>query len=292
MQIYLIPTYECELACPSCYSKKYQEKYPNYLSWVDFVNIFSCFKDECKGFSFIGGEPTKWKFINEALIFLNNKGLKTTLFTNATRLPTFMPDYVTVNGSTIVFTPDLKERVLRNISVYRTNNVKTRLRFNISQNLPKPQIGEIIRISREYADSVSLSILYPAIFNRKLGELVFLLSKQLSSESIPIKISRATPLCIFTQKEIVFLEENCHLRGVCPLPSNAIVINPDGRTIQPCVELDSNHSVHDLTNSSAKNIFSDEIELLKTLCPSFCQNCTYFLQNKCCGGCLGYKNEM
>jgi len=65
MRIYIAPTYDCNINCHKCYSRKYQKDYNNYLTWIKFIDIFKRFRANCNMFSFIGGEPTKWKFLNE-----------------------------------------------------------------------------------------------------------------------------------------------------------------------------------------------------------------------------------
>ena len=59
MQIYIVPTYDCNLNCDNCYSKKYLGDFPDYLSWKNFIKLFNLFRDKYKNFAFIGGEPTR-----------------------------------------------------------------------------------------------------------------------------------------------------------------------------------------------------------------------------------------
>src|SRR5659263_38038 len=193
LQIYIIPTYNCNLECSKCYSKKYKEDFTNNLTWMKFVEIFKVFRSKYKNFAFIGGEPTKWKFINESILFLH----------------------------------------------YR--------------------------------------------------KIIFDLSKKIYSEYIPVKISRATPLCLFNQKQRDFLISNCKLKGKCSLPTNSLVINPDGQTIQPCVELHIRHDISELSKTKPKNIFVKDINILKSNRQSTkCSNCNFYSNDECWGGCLSY----
>jgi len=287
LQIYVIPTYNCNLECNKCYSKKYKEDFPNYLSWTKFIEIFKFFKSKYNNFAFIGGEPTKWKFINESILFLHNKNKKVSIFTNGTIPLKVIPDYLIINGNNI-FNPKLKEGIIQNLSFYKMKRVKIRLRFNIDGNFEKENIHEAILLSKEFADSVSISILYPIDNGIDYGKIMFDLSKKLNSEYIPVRISRATALCLFNQEQRDFLTSNCKLKGKCSLPTNSFVINPDGQTIQPCVELNLKCNISDLSKIQPKKIFVEDLNKIKSSRYSKCNACNFFSNDECWGGCLSY----
>ena len=117
MQIYIVPTYNCNLECRKCYSKKYQKEFPNYLSWTKFVDISIFFRIQYNNFAFIGGEPTKWKFINESILFLHNKNKYVSIFTNGIIPLKIIPDSLIINGNNI-FNPNLRGDIISNLSFY------------------------------------------------------------------------------------------------------------------------------------------------------------------------------
>jgi len=119
-------------------------------------------------------------------------------------------------------------------------------------------------------------------------EFEFDLSAKLYSESIPIAISRATPLCLFTQKQRNFLISNCKLKGKCSLPTNSLVINPDGQTIQPCIELFTNHDISELLENQPKKVFAKDLIKIKSSRNSKCITCKDYVNGVCWGGCLYY----
>ena len=291
LQIYIVPTYNCNLKCKKCYSKKYLEDFPNYMSWRKFIEIYKFFMLTCNNFAFIGGEPTEWKFINESILFLHNKNKKVNIFTNGTIRLNVIPDNFVINGNNI-FNHKLKDNIIWNLSFYKNNGAKIRLRFNIDEMFEKEYINEAISLSKLFADSVSISILYPFDNSKDLGNKIFDLSTKLYYESIPVQISRATPFCIFDQKQLDFLISNCRLKGKCPLPTNSLVINPDGQTIQPCVELFLKRDISDLTNSLPRKIFGEEINTLKDKIDSKCNTCNHFFNDLCSGGCLSYHSSV
>lgn len=287
MQIYIIPTYNCNLECNKCYSKKYKEDFPNYLSWKKFIEIFNLFKFNYNNFAFIGGEPTQWRFINESILFLHNRNKKVSIFTNGIIPLNVIPDNLIINGNNIL-NPKLKDTIIQNLIFYKKNRGKIRLRFNIDRMFEKENIHEAILLSKEFADSVSLSILYPIDNDIDYGKIILDLSKRLFTEYIPVKISRATPLCLFNQEQRDFLTSNCKLKGKCSLPTNSFVINPDGETIQPCVELNLKRNISDLSKTQPKKIFVKDLNKIKSSRHSKCNTCDFSTNDECWGGCLSY----
>ena len=287
MQIYVIPTYNCNLECNKCYSKKYKEDFPNNLSWTKFIEIFNLFKLKYNNFAFIGGEPTKWRFINESILFLHNRNKKVSIFTNGIIPLNVIPDNLIINGNNIL-NPKLKDTIIQNLIFYKKNRGKIRLRFNIDRMFDKENIHEAILLSKEFADSVSLSILYPIDNDIDYGKIILDLSKRLFSEYIPVKISRATPLCLFNREQRDFLTSNCKLKGKCSLPTNSFVINPDGQTIQPCVESNLKYNISDWSKIQPKKIFVNDLNKIKSIRPSECTTCGFSTRDECWGGCLSY----
>ena len=285
MQLYIVPTYQCNLACSQCYSKKYLPEYPAYLSWSNFISVYNMFDAYVRSFLFIGGEPSMWKFINESILFLHNKNKRVGVFSNGTIVLGVMPDNMIINGTNLLSKTE-RSRILRNLAIYRGNGVNIKLRFNIDSTM-KGQTDEIITIAKQYAKSVSLSILYPSLLNRQLGTTLYCLADKLLSNSITTEISRATPLCIFSEEQRRYLKAKCFLRGKCNLPTDSVLVNPDGQTIQPCVELAIKRHIGELYKSSPKSLFMRAINEIRDGAPLRCISCN--LVDECNGGCLGYR---
>jgi len=93
----------------------------------------------------------------------------------------------------------------------------------------------------------------------------------------------------FPSEQKIYLETYCKLSGQCSLPSNSIVIHPDAKTIQPCVELNIYRNIEELTSISAKKLFFEEINNLKNKKNGTCSGCQMLKTKGCCGGCLSYK---
>jgi len=228
-----------------------------------------------------------WKFINESILFLHNKNKYVSIFTNGTIPLKVMPNNLIINGNNI-FDPKLRKNIIWNLSSYKKNRVKIRLRFNINNSFEKEKIRDVVMFSKQFADSVSISILYPIENGINYGKIIYDLSFKLYSESIPIVISRATPFCLFSQKQRDFLISKCKLKGKCSLPTNSLVINPDGETIQPCVELYMHRNISELIKIQMKKLFADDLMKMKSNRDPKCNTCIYYLNGECWGGCLSY----
>ena len=287
MQIYIVPTYNCNLNCQKCYSEKFISDYPNYLTWTKFIAIIKYFQAKTKVFSFIGGEPTKWKFINESILYLKNKNKFVNIFTNGIIPLIVMPNNIIVNGNNI-FSSKWEQKIIQNLSYYKKNGVKLRLRFNIDDTFNKGKIHNAVNLSKQFADSVSVSILYPIEKGIDYGKNIYNLSVSLHSSNIPIVISRAIPFCLFNQKQLNFLILNFRLKGKCPLPANSLVINPNGNSIQPCVELNIKQNISKLLGNKIMGVFAKKLIKVKNKQNIKCNSCIYFLNSECLGGCLAY----
>ena len=288
MLTYLVPTYRCNTKCRHCYSDKYASEFHIDLDWSTFNGIYRYLDDKCDRYCFIGGEPTLWKFINEAILVLKNKGKRVSVFTNgicSLRVPT---DNVIVNANSLLEST-VRTTILQNIESYRKRS-KLTLRFNIGSDFSRCDVENAVSICKKYADTVSISLLFPIVPHSSTGEMIFELASQLTALSIPVKISRATPLCIFEAGQREYLIKNCQLKGQCGLPSNSILIHPDGKTIQPCVELSLRSNIKEIADHSPKALFSQEVAKKKIDRSAACLDCDFFRSGQCCGGCLSYKS--
>ena len=213
------------------------------------------FRSDVKSFIFICGEPSIWKFINESILFLKNKNKRVSIFTNGTIVLRVMPDNLIVNGTNLLNKAE-RNQILNSLAIYKENGINIKLRFNIDSSVEN-KVEEITKVAKQYAKSVSLSILYPSKLDKKLGTTVYCLADHLLSNSIKTEISRATPLCIFSEEERIYLKANCSLKGKCTLPTESFLVNPDGHTIQPCVELGIKRHIDELKKGSPKEVIHE-----------------------------------
>lgn len=286
MPAYIAPTYRCNLKCEHCYSAKYASEFPYDLDWPAFIDVCKSLIWRYSRFCIIGGEPSQWKFINEAILVLKNKSKLVSVFTNGIKPLRVFPNSLFINASAF-WNDSLQSTFLKNLQKYKHKSRIT-LRFNIGEEFTKLNIDDAVSLACRYANSVSLSCLFPAKPQTDIGDMIYELVKQLTSKSVTTRISRATPRCIFNSEQIEFLVKMSRLKGQCGLPSNSLYIHPDGQTIQPCPELDIRSDLKTLDKLSPKAFFIKDIELKKRKRISSCLSCNFFKHGQCCGGCLAY----
>jgi len=283
---YIAPTYRCNLKCEYCYSTKYASDFPSDLDWPKFIDICKSLRWRYNRFCIIGGEPTEWKFINEAILVLKNKNKLVSVFTNGIKPLRAFPNSLFINASAF-WNESLQSTFLKTLEKYKHKS-KIVLRFNIGEECTKLDIDGAVSLASRYADSVSISCLFPAKLQAYRGDAIYELARKMTIRSVKTRISRATPLCIFNLEQMDFLIKMCRLKGQCGLPSNSVYIHPDGKTIQPCPELNMKADIRALGNLSPKVFFIKDVESKKRERILFCLSCNFFQRGHCCGGCLAY----
>jgi hypothetical protein len=285
--IYLVPTFSCQLKCQSCYAAKQANHFDGYLSWPSFLRVLDFFGPSLRSVALIGGEPTQWKFIREAILFLQNKGKAVTLFSNGLDYIGVHPNRIIVNGTTLS-AGDMCSVVSRNLARYRQHSVDIRLRFNIGEDWSERDTEIALTIVRRFSASVSISARYPVPRTNTLGSIIFGFARAAMGSGACVRISRCAPRCIFTNGQYQYLAQQCGLKSTCPLPSASVVVLPDGWSIQPCVEIPSPFTLADLRKRSARALFRTSVEAIRANGANRCICCDHFEARQCGGGCLAY----
>ncbi len=284
--VYIVPTFACQFSCKSCYGNKYIGQFPGYLSWKNFLNIYSLFGKRAGSFVIAGGEPATWKFLREAIIFLRNQGKQVTVFTNGINYIDVPPDFLMLNGSTLL-NRATRADVADNIEQYIRRSVGIKLRFNVDEAWSADDTDVALTYGKTFSVPVSLSLRYPIDKNKLLGTSTYKLAQVLRGAGLRVRMSRCAPPCIFSEAQHDYLVRHCGLKGKCPLPSDTVVVLPDGKSIQPCVELESRFNIRDLESKSPSKLFGDYVARVKAYVPQLCKDCDHF-QRDCSSGCLAY----
>lgn len=285
--IYLVPTFSCQLDCRSCYAAKQVNDFNGYLSWRSFLRVIDFFGPSLHSVALIGGEPTQWKFIREAILFLQNKGKTVTLFSNGVDYIGVHPNRIVVNGTPLT-DREMYPVVVRNIEKYRQHSVKIRLRFNVGDDWSERDTQIAIKAVRLLSASVSISGRYPVKKTKELGTKIAAMAWATMDAGAPVKISRCLPRCIFTTEQYQLLSKSCGLKSSCPLPAASVVILPDGWSIQPCVEIPSSCTLDDLRGASTRALFKESVDAIRASGAKACEGCGHLDAHKCNGGCLAY----
>ncbi len=289
--ICLIPTYACNANCPFCYAKKFQKKFRKEMNWQTFERVIGLSIKKGKNeVSFLGGEPTIWSYINQAVSFLKKRKIQVSFFTNGITYSKVAPDCVLINIYNF-FNSTIRESIKKTIRFYKSQGVEIGLRYNLISGSSLKEDESFLKFATPLADYISIS---PAISyspSRNLGNRIFKLVQDFHKRRKLVKISRAIPICLFNSQQFHYLRKECLLHTECYSQKN-VVINPDGRTVFPCVNISAFSK--DLFQDNLKKINADYkifFKYLGAIYPfSQCQECEYALDNRCQAGCLGMRS--
>jgi len=289
--ICLIPTYNCNADCSFCYAKKFQKKFKKDMDWKTFKKLIDLFIKEGKNeVSFLGGEPTIWPYISQAVSFLKKRKIQVNFFTNGITYSKVAPDCVLINIYNF-FNDSIKKEIKRTIYFYKKQGVEIGLRYNLISDSNPEEDKLFIKFAVPLADYISISPAIPYVPSRKLGNRLFKLVQDFYKFEKSVKISRAIPVCLFNAKQFRYLRKECLLHVKCYSQKN-LVVNPDGRTVFPCVNISAFNK--DLFQERLKKINVDYKNFFGCLEKKYpfvqCKKCEYALDNRCQAGCLGMRS--
>jgi len=289
--ICIIPTYRCNADCAFCYARGLYGRFPEDMKWDIFKKVTDyCIKNGKNEMSFLGGEPTVWPHINKAVSYLRERGVQVSFFTNGITYSNPPPDCVLINIYND-FNNTAKEMVIKTIGFYKSSGTEVTLRYNLVSNSSVDEDDKFLRFSVTLADRVSITPAIPYIPSRELGNRIFRLVKNFHKRGIAVKISRAIPVCLFNAKQYYYLREYCLMAKKCYSEKN-VVINPDGKTLFPCVSVTEYEKY--LFKDSLEEINDDYKTFFQKLGEFFpfdkCKECEYVLNNDCQAGCLAMRS--
>lgn len=290
--ICIIPTYACNAACPFCYAKNLHNKFSNDMSWEVFKDVVDCcLENEKNEISFLGGEPTIWPHINNAVAYLKKNNIQVSFFSNGITYSEPPADCVLINIYNC-FNDSIRQKIKESIEFYKASGTEVSLRYNLVQSSSNAEDDRFFEFSMPLAAHVSISPTIPYVPDRKLGKRIFHLVNKLHQKGVDVKVSRAIPICLFDSKQFKYLREKCFMRKKCYSEKN-VVINPDGETVFPCVSIAKFEKK--LSQEGFKKINDDYNEFFKCLGRTFpfsrCKECKHALNNECQAGCLAMRSS-
>jgi len=284
----IAPSYLCNASCAYCYAKDFGRAFSQEMSFGDFVKIAEYhIKEGGKSMSIIGGEPLLWKHIERAVMYCRLKKIKTTIFTNGLETVKVAPDLAYLNISHY-FEKFKKPRIEKSLEYHSKNRIRTVLRYNLEEKEKGfEQIDEIISLAKQSnLFRIHIAPAIPYKISKELGAFVCNLVKRVKAKNIPVFLANPLPPCLFSEEELAYLKKNAGLYFKCNLGSMPL-INPDGKTIQPCPKLPIYKIIENSEDiKKAGENFAPEIEKLRKKIPEKCQVCAYFMEKKCDSGCL------
>jgi radical SAM protein with 4Fe4S-binding SPASM domain len=301
-------THFCNRNCDYCFAKGFLKRWPNEISLEKLEYIFKwSVRQGIKGIAFSGGEPTLFSKINSALDLARKYDLKVGINTNGTT------DFQKINikSSTITYfvvnlnpVSEYSSQELKNLNcnlkTLKKNFKKVIFRFNITS--PEISYNYLINAcERLNIRRVNSALVLPSLFNKnkyikkeKLKSFSRYISqfvRDLLKHNIQNRIVEPLPLCLFSEKERLFLTKNSNLNGLCKAGENPL-ITPN-MTVLPCSPLTiEGPSLSRFKNQKEiVNYYKEIIEKLRWDIDLFpqCKNCLFKKNKQCQGGCLVYK---
>ena len=290
----LIPTYRCNAGCPFCYAKKFKKIFSRDMSWSKFIDVVGVLrKNGINEISFLGGEPTLWPHIGKAVKFLKNLNIQVNFFTNGIKRSTPAPDCVLINIYNS-FSDSQRSKIKNTIAFYKKQGTEIGLRYNLNAEDPRSDKNDLafFDLAKTLADYISISPAVPYRLLTHLGKRIYDLVLEAKKRNLEVKVSRPIPICVFTREQFNYLRKAASLRTECYSEKN-IVINPDGETIFPCVNIsDYPLKLPKIKLASVNSAFRDFFENLSCIYEfNECIKCKYSRSHKCQAGCLGMRSR-
>jgi organic radical activating enzyme len=294
--------------CKYCYVKEQASKFPLDLDCGDFANILDWLMVlDVDEIILLGGEPTLHPFFAQILEIIRERKLSARLFTNGT-YNSSVSDLVSQNDcvENMFFHYDenyLKssdktvDKFVTNLEQAAASSKKIWLRWNVDK--PDTDSSRVIALAEKYSANIGYSISVPTPSSNQIPiagvheyakSLVNLISSA-SDKGIEIHPGRALPLCAFDAQQLELLKKLGNLEGTC-VAINDLTVNTD-LSLQLC---SVSHSINTGRVSGVKDL-EEKIEFLKReeselrLQPAIleCNECEWFGNGECQGGCYGYK---
>lgn len=302
-------TYNCNKNCSYCFAKGENERFPKEMSLDDFKLLLDWFKKQrIKKISLLGGEPTTYSKFKEVMALLKKNGIEITLFTNglfdsgliSTLDKGVIKSYMINYNPRRHYTKEEWALLNNNLKILRKDGFEVKLSYNVYKNNLDYQY--IFDACEKYSISgVRFCLVNPnrdrtnEFLNfkdiKKLVPYVIKFVKESVKRNLKLELDCCLPLCVFNDKERLFMEKSCkRFSGLC---SPACDINPD-LSVYRCLPMSSIKASNILLFQDMKTLisyFDAKTDELKWATESFpeCKNCKYKLRKQCQGGCLAVK---
>jgi len=260
------------------------------MPWGVFKKVIDyCTRDKIDEISFLGGEPTAWAHINNAVTYLQEKDVQVSFFTNGITRSESPPDCALINVTNNL-NDNTRKQIEKTVCFYKTHGTEVTLRYNLVLSTKVSEDDRFLKFSASLSDHVSITPAIPYMPSRALGNRIFRLIRKFHKNDINVKISRAIPVCLYNFTQYDYLRQNCLMAKKCYSEKN-IVINPDGETLFPCVNI-ANYEKK-LFKESLRKINNDYKLFFQYLSNVFpfdkCGKCKHAFSGDCQAGCLAMR---
>ena len=287
MEIHIVPSYSCNLACDHCYATPYKNQYAGTMTLEQCTAILELLiPHNLCSVTFRGGEPTLWPCLGEAISHARNSGLICRLFTNG-ELISAAADGVIINMTRFMHAP-LSRRINDNIDWYAEQGSQLTFQLNIRQDDQETHLPQLINLAGRFGAELRISVLETSPRNLNYGQKLSSWCERFINELPRVYLSKPLPRCMLTDDQYDFLKSRCDLKGVCDFDSAVPIINPDGRTVFPCSSLPISLPFgYILSKHTDFPLIKALSPCQSHLVPEECRSCQYYLHEQCHAGCLG-----
>jgi len=286
-RIKVVPTYRCNISCSYCYTQNFQKDFKD-MSWETFEKVVAqLIREKGVGMQIMGGEPTVWPHIDDAIMLLKEKSLISHLLTNGIRTSSVPPTEVHLNIEHF-FEGKHTAKILKTLEDYRAMHALIRFRYNLQPSDSQEKMYSIISLAKDFGiPTIHVGLAWPHPHSREFGTRAHQLCKHIRDAGIQCAMADPLPLCLFGKEELDYLLDNTNLIGICHC-GVVPLINPDGCTIFPCQAVPiPRPMVEPGSFRNVAKLFEEELERIRNDMPAKCRNCRDFLETNCQNGCLG-----
>lgn len=319
VQVFVVPSYECNAECEYCFSAALRKRYPENLDSGSFAEIIHAVNGNGKirRIGLMGGEPTIVKNLQKLIDKIEQDGLYFYFPTNGIVDSEIFKDIITRPSLESVtfhierddfYTNGKRALLINNIETAVAGNKHVTFRYTIKnpdlsdwlfldkymRSMPRFNLSFAVAFPSKAGNNTGISAENLKQFVKKILSLVSYVSNRLPKTAFELAFAKPYPLCYFSENEILMLLSNVKLKNVCEIEknnfTNNLTVNPDG-SFFPCMALNSeryrNTGLSDL-DLLESGYYTTVAGLLRTPILGECRRCSLFDRGLCQAACYAY----
>ena len=315
-QVLIAPTYKCNINCSYCYSKGWDEEFGGELTLED-LDIFLNWaeKNNIQIIQLAGGEPTIYSNLEELLIRIKNRGMKTWITSNGM----YSESVKKLISSDLVeqlvghYDQDIISQATGSLKKFKTNLISAKnngvdliLRYTMTPDSGKSEWVPALELANEIGIKIlSYGFSFKGVFaankhhsievnniDEAFQEQFISFIKDCESAGLTPHQSKPIPLCSISQDVLRDMVLKGYMRSSCPAYrrqyTQNLTVNPDLTTF-PCNAIGvTGPKINELTSFELAGKYHKPLLEKLHFHPyrDKCKNCILFYRGFCQGACL------